>query len=36
MVKSDPVLRSPKLYNISVIFIGTKVDFESIYSEKIE
>lgn len=31
MIKSDPVLRAPKSFNISVIFIGPKQDFESMY-----
>jgi len=32
MIKSDPVLKAPKLFNISVIFIGSNSDFESLYN----
>jgi hypothetical protein len=32
MIKSDPVLKAPKLFNISVIFIGSNSDFDSLYN----
>lgn len=36
IIRSDPVLKLPYKYNISLIFIGTDKDFENIYREKIE
>jgi len=33
IIKSDPVLKSPKLFNISVIFIGTSLNFKTLYQD---
>ena len=33
LVKSNPVLKSPKLFNISVIFVGPNTDFKILYPE---
>lgn len=33
LVKSNPVLKSPKLFNISVIFVGTNTNFKILYPE---